>query len=594
MVAFIKSHKKFLIIFLSVILSMAVAIACAFLITKSVKQISNEMSDYSYMSAASAISVVNDVAETLENTNSSIDSEPAPPPPTVINAYSPYEKQTLAAGSSFTAIISARPDSTAVTASFNGQTINLEMQPYAANADGSAPEFVNFAGTFTLPTGNDSDLNLGKVTFFAKWNGYSQKYSSPNIICLRDTALDRIMVVEVVADTAETFSGNTTNDHSDPRYSYLPKGTVDYKVGSVIYDSSSGNSYYKLRCGRRVYIDKKNPPDTQRSAVTVAYEGSVPDTNEVSFVSTEISGNHTYFTFNTAWKAPFALDIAPQSYNNPSTRDFTIQNATYSYVDIKFYYTAAIGGEVNIPADNPLFSSAQIVQADGGCILRLNLKRTGGFYGWDCYYNESGQLTFKFLNPKTIQLSDNEYAANLSGVTILIDVGHGGRDKGASGLWGDTMPEAERNLNLAYKLKSELEKIGASVVMTRYDDTAVTADGRCAALRKTAPDLCVSIHHDSAERQSANGCGIFCFNAFSDAATKYVYSHIANSGIYANTYKTWHYFYLAKTPTCPVVLIENGFISSPQDFAGISDDYTNTLKAKTIVAGVADYFKSIQ
>ena len=49
MVAFIKSHKNFLIIFLSVILSMAVAIACAFLITKSVKQISNEMSDYSYI-----------------------------------------------------------------------------------------------------------------------------------------------------------------------------------------------------------------------------------------------------------------------------------------------------------------------------------------------------------------------------------------------------------------------------------------------------------------------------------------------------------------------------------------------------------------
>ena len=41
---------------------------------------------------------------------------------------------------------------------------------------------------------------------------------------------------------------------------------------------------------------------------------------------------------------------------------------------------------------------------------------------------------------------------------------------------------------------------------------------------------------------------------------------------------------------CPVVLTENGFISNPQDFAGISDDQMNVLKARAITDGVIAYF----
>ena len=500
---------------------------------------------------------------------------------TIIKAYAPYEKQSYEAGSSFVVIAYARVDSSSVTASFNGQTINLTPQPYK-----EGDMFTNFTGSFALPSGNESDINLGGVKFTGSCQGLTKSYTSPSIICLRDKALDGTQIVEIVASQAETFNGNTTDDWSRPTNSYLPEGTVDYKVGGIVYEAESGNSYYNLRCGKRVYIDKKNAPDTQRVTVSKLYAGELPEYNTISLAESKIDGKHSVLTFDTDWKAPFAVEIGPQSYTNPSKQDYTISSVTYSYVDIKFYYTQGIGGEFALQ-NHPLFSQAEIIPASDGYTLRLHLKSVGAFYGWNAEYNSNGQLEFKFLNAPKITKKDD-----LTGIKIVIDAGHGGRDIGAPGLRPDTNPEAERNLSLAFKLKAQLESYGATVIMTRTSDTEMSSDARCEFLRQQSPDLCISIHHDSSTRASANGAGFFCFNAFSDKAVKYVYNRTVAGNFYSKTQKSWHYFYLARVTSCPVILTENGFISNQQDFNGIISDSVNTQKAQAITQGVLDYFNS--
>jgi len=500
---------------------------------------------------------------------------------TVIKAYAPYEKQSYEAGSSFVVIAYARIDSSSVIASFNGQTINLTPQPYK---DGDI--FTNFTGTFTLPTGNESNINLGSVKFTGTCQGLTRSYTSPSIICLRDKALDGTQIVEIVASQAETFNGDTTDDWSRPTNSYLPEGTVDYKVGGIVYEAESGNSYYNLRCGKRVYVDKKNAPDTQRVTVSKLYAGELPEYNTISLAECKTDGKHSVLTFDTDWRAPFAVEIGPQSYTNPAKQDYTISSVTYSYVDIKFYYTQGIGGDFTIK-NHPLFSSTQIIPGSDGYTLRLHLKSVGAFYGWNAEYNSNGQLEFKFLNAPEITKKND-----LSGIKIVIDAGHGGRDIGAPGLRPDTNPESERNLSLAFKLKSQLEAYGATVIMSRTSNVELSSDARCEFLRKAAPDLCISIHHDSSTRASANGAGFFCFNAFSDKAVKYVYDRTVAGNFYSKTQKSWHYFYLARVTSCPVILTENGFISNQQDFNGIISDSINTQKATAITQGVLDYFNS--
>ncbi len=501
----------------------------------------------------------------------------------VIKAYAPSTKQQYDAGSSFVVVALCRIGASEVTATFNGTTIPLERQPFA-----EGDEFANFTGTFNMPSGNEDAMNLGGVTFSAVCNGVRSKYTSPSIICPRDTALDGTQVVEIVAEQAETFDGNTTDDVSRPTNSYLPKGTLDYKTGSKVYDAGSGNTYYKLRCGKRVYLDKKNAPDVGRVTVSKMYVGELPEYNTINLASNEISGRHTVFTFDTAWRAPFAVSLAPQSYTNPAKKDYTVSAATFSYIDIKFFYTRGLDGDYTIPVDSPLFSRSEIYSTEDGFVLRLHLKAVGAFYGWNAEYNAAGQLVFSFLNPVKLQA-----AGDLTGVKIVIDAGHGGRDPGAEGLEPKTKHEAERNLSLANKLKAQLEALGATVVMTRTDNYAVSADERGSILRREAPNLCISIHHDSNDRASAHGGGIYYFNAFSEAATRAVMRHTEASAFYRRHIYGFHYFYMCRVSACPVVLTENGFISNPADFAGIADDGVNEQKAAAMVRGIVEYFNSI-
>lgn len=176
----------------------------------------------------------------------------------VINSYSPSNRQKFSSGSTFVVSVSARPGSS-VTATFNGKTINLSQE--TGNTDN---EFVSFTGSFSLPSENDSDLNMGKVKFVGSYNGITETFNSGNIICLKNEYISNSpYIAEVVAFTAETFTGSTTDDYSDPRNNYLPKGTVDYCESGLIYDSKSGNQYAKLRCGRRVYLEKSTDDYSQ-------------------------------------------------------------------------------------------------------------------------------------------------------------------------------------------------------------------------------------------------------------------------------------------------------------------------------------------
>lgn len=507
----------------------------------------------------------------------------------VINAYYPYEKQSYSSGSTFSVVVSARAGS-AVSASFNGQTIKLRRAD-----DSSDGEFVDYNGSFTLPSDNFQNLDLGGVKFSGQYNGVTEVYTSPRIICLANGAIAGARyVARVTAYAAETFDGSTSDDRSSPERSYLPNGTADYCDSGIIYDAESGNSYYRLRCGLRVYVDKKNTPATERTVVTTRSIEELPDHNELSVASFERNGQHTVLTLNTAWRAPFQTKLAPQGYTNAGRQDYTISAATFDYLEIKFFYTTVFVGEINIAPDDPVFRAAEVINSDGNTLLRLHLKKRGMFYGVESEYNESGQLCFSFLNPAVTAVADNEYGIDLTGVKVLIDVGHGGNDQGAPGLNPSVYPESERNLNLAYKIKAELEAIGATVKMTRNDDSAVTSDIRCQMLRQLKPDYCVSVHHDSAARPSVNGFGAYHFSPFSASAATMVYNRTVSAGLYSHSTFKWHYFYLARMTTCPVVLTENGYISGKIDYPGISDENINSVKAKAIVRGIADYFAGIR
>jgi N-acetylmuramoyl-L-alanine amidase len=98
---------------------------------------------------------------------------------------------------------------------------------------------------------------------------------------------------------------------------------------------------------------------------------------------------------------------------------------------------------------------------------------------------------------------DGEHVA---GAHVVIDPGHGGRETGAVGPSG--LVEAEVNLAVALKTKAELEARGATVVLTRNDDTRVTIQTRAAIARALDPLVFISIHHNGGPTRPSNRPGV--------------------------------------------------------------------------------------
>ena len=540
----------------------------------------------------------------------------------IIESYSPSKVQTYPSGATLVVNVKARRGSS-VTAAFNGKTITLTA---ADNSNDEKSDFISFNGVFELPKDNAQDINLGKIVFKATHAGKSESFSSGAITCKKsDVIVDydpkatptggRYMnvgsgyIAEIVGETAETFDGNVSAaslkngsvDWSRPTNNYLPCGTVDYSSPNpVIYESGSvKNEYVTLRAGYRVYKQTRDKPNTGYKTITKQYIGTLPDHNEIRLASFENGDTHTVLTFDTNWKAPFYFDLWQQNYANPATQNYNVSAITFQYVYITFCYATEFDGDITIPEGNPLFDGAKIVKnmnSDSDYTLQLHLKKTGAFYGWDCAYNDAGQLVFTFLNPRKITAADNEYGFNLNGAKILIDVGHGGRDGGAAGLgsFANSYCEKIANLNLAEKIEAELVKTGAKVIMTRTGDTTSSTFDKISILKREKPDYCIAVHHNSSVNGGAKGFGAYYSNAFSKKPSEFVLAQTKATPLYSDFIFNWHYYFMCRITTCPVVLTENGFMSNSSDFSIIRNDAKNTEKAKAITRGIVDHFRSIQ
>lgn len=83
---------------------------------------------------------------------------------------------------------------------------------------------------------------------------------------------------------------------------------------------------------------------------------------------------------------------------------------------------------------------------------------------------------------------------------VVVDAGHGGRDRGMRGPLGraPTLYEADVTLALARRLRDELQRRDIEVVMTRSTDTLIALRDRGRIANRAQGDLFVSIHVNAA------------------------------------------------------------------------------------------------
>ena len=98
--------------------------------------------------------------------------------------------------------------------------------------------------------------------------------------------------------------------------------------------------------------------------------------------------------------------------------------------------------------------------------------------------------------------------------TVVIDPGHGGKDPGARGKYGTR--EKDVVLDVARKMKKDLEKSGLKVYLTRSSDVFIPLDKRTAFANSKKADLFISVHANASRYSRAKGFEVYYLSEATD------------------------------------------------------------------------------
>ena len=113
---------------------------------------------------------------------------------------------------------------------------------------------------------------------------------------------------------------------------------------------------------------------------------------------------------------------------------------------------------------------------------------------------------------------DLQLQRRVSKMRIVVDAGHGGRDRGTVGR--DGLLEKDLVLEIGQRLGKLLEDLGMQVIYTRRDDSYISLDERASIANQAQADLFVSVHANSSDLSSARGVETYYTHLFIVPASK--------------------------------------------------------------------------
>ncbi len=174
-----------------------------------------------------------------------------------------------------------------------------------------------------------------------------------------------------------------------------------------------------------------------------------------------------------------------------------------------------------------------------------------------------------------------------SELTVVIDPGHGGSEKGALGCLGDK--EKDITLKIALELKEILAQKGINVVMTRECDANVSLDDRVKIARENCANIFVSIHLNSIpdikmDIHKNRGTSVYYYNPNSKSLANSVQESVMSAiGTRKDGVRTASFAVLRPTDYVGI-LVETAYMTNPLD----SVLYKSESFAKNAAQGIAE------
>ena len=181
----------------------------------------------------------------------------------------------------------------------------------------------------------------------------------------------------------------------------------------------------------------------------------------------------------------------------------------------------------------------------------------------------------------------------LSNVKVLLDPGHGSKnDLGARGPTG--LPEKDVTIVVSKLLKQELEKRGATVVMTREGDDDLYPQDRVDVINQTEPTIAISVHYnalpDSGDAVNTAGIGAFWYHSQSHDLAVFLHHYLVDDLKRPDYGIFWNNLALTRPTVAPAVLMELGFMINPTEFEWVTDPKAQKRLAASMGDAIATWF----
>ncbi|TQR19227.1 SH3 domain-containing protein [Psychrobacillus vulpis] len=178
----------------------------------------------------------------------------------------------------------------------------------------------------------------------------------------------------------------------------------------------------------------------------------------------------------------------------------------------------------------------------------------------------------------------------LQGVTLVIDAGHGGNDRGTTGALGTD--EKDITLLTAELLASKLQAAGANVIMTRESDVYVDLRKRVSIGHQSAADAFVSLHYDAIENSSVRGYTTYYMHDFQKELATYVHKELGNMVSMKDRGTQPGNYLILRENKQKAILIELGFLSNPVEERYVTTPQFREQASLGIYNGIINYFDS--
>ena len=392
--------------------------------------------------------------------------------------------------------------------------------------------------------------DLGKPQFNLQLN--DQRITQTGLGKIEILAPTQLAVAEIASESGVTRTGPST-DYS--RLTPLPKGTMA---------SVTGKEGEWLRLDYGAWINSNE---------TTIISGAVAPQTVIRSVG--------YRQLAEATEMRFPLESAVP---------VSVEQGNNSFI-LTLYNTTAQTDTIRLD-DDPLISRLDWQQVSPTQVkYTFNLKKLQQ-WGYKLRYDNT-TLVLTLRHPPQLK---NSKRLPLSGIKIVLDPGHGGKESGASGPTGYL--EKDVNLIISQLLRDELVKRGAKVVMTREDDRDVSLGERQTIINKQEPAIAVSIHHnslpDNGDAEKTKGFGTFWYHPQSHSLAVFLQNYVVKKLGKPSYGVFWNNLALTRPSAAPAVLLELGFMSSPDEFEEIVNPQAQKKMANILADGITKWFKTVK